>query len=82
MSSGTAAWEKRGVFGDVGWRERRTSPEGIADVCPVSREEELDPVGLEVLRGVLITDEAELGNLQAFGSGNVSKVCYRAHLSL
>lgn len=59
----------------MGWRGERTSLEGIADIYPVSREEELDAVGLQVLRGVLVADEAELGYLQAFRSGDVSKVC-------
>lgn len=44
----------------MGWRGKHTSPEGIADICPVSRKEELDPVGLQVLRGILVADEAEL----------------------
>lgn len=35
-------------------------------------------MGLQVLRRVFIADEAELGDFQAFGSGDISKVCYGA----
>lgn len=60
----------------MGWRGEHTSSEGIADISPVSREEQLDTVGLQVLCGVLVTDEAELGDLQALRTRDVSEVLW------